>query len=414
MSDGLAIRTSGLVKSYAQRRALDGLDLEVPRGVVYGFLGPNGAGKTTTMRILTGLIHADAGSVEVLGQPFTGRERQLLFDVGALIESPAFYPYLSGRDNLRVIAAAGPPTPTTRVDEVLALVGLAERAKDPFGTYSLGMKQRLGIASTLLNDPPLLLLDEPANGLDPGGIVQMRQTLRDLAAAGKTVFVSSHILPEIQQMADRVAIIHRGRLVREGPLSELLDTGGEIRLRVGEDQVARAAAVLTAMRGMRTPVRMRVRVRCTRTARHRAGCASPFTRTAPRSSTARSWPRASTSIGSRPATTSSASSSRSRRIDDAPRPGLAAEGRSASRGGPHARRGGSDLRADLPLDRDFSGPAPARAGARHRDAPRLPVRVHDARHVSHQLRVARRCRVGGPHRRRRVGVEHLPCRDRPR
>ena len=225
MSDGLALRTSGLVKSYALRRALDGLDLEVPRGVVYGFLGPNGAGKTTTMRILTGLIRADAGSVELLGQPFSGGDRRRLFDVGALIESPAFYPYLSGRDNLRVIAASGPPTPSTRVDEVLTLVGLAERGRDGFGTYSLGMKQRLGIASTLLNDPPLLLLDEPANGLDPGGIVQMRQTLRDLAAAGKTVFVSSHILPEIQQMADRVAIIHKGRLVREGTMAELLDAG---------------------------------------------------------------------------------------------------------------------------------------------------------------------------------------------
>jgi ABC-2 type transport system ATP-binding protein len=221
----------------------------VPRGVVYGFLGPNGAGKTTTMRILTGLIRADEGTVELLGQPYTALDRERLFDVGALIESPAFYPYLSGRDNLRVIAATGPPVTKSRVDEVLALVGLAERGRDPFGTYSLGMKQRLGIASTLLNDPRLLLLDEPANGLDPGGIVAMRQTLRDLATAGKTVFVSSHILPEIQQMADRVAIVHRGRLVREGPLSELLDTSGEIRVRVGEDQVVRAAEVLAVFAG---------------------------------------------------------------------------------------------------------------------------------------------------------------------
>jgi ABC-2 type transport system ATP-binding protein len=177
------------------------------------------------------------------------RDRQRLFDVGALIESPAFYPYLSGRDNLRVVAATGPPTPARRVDEVLTLVGLADRARDAFGTYSLGMKQRLGIAATLLNDPPLLLLDEPANGLDPGGIVAMRQTLRDLAAAGKTVFVSSHILPEIQQLADRVAIIHRGRLVREGPLDELLDAGGEIRVRVGDDQVVRAAEVIAGFAG---------------------------------------------------------------------------------------------------------------------------------------------------------------------
>lgn len=242
--DGLAIRTSGLVKSYGQRRALDGLDLEVPRGVVYGFLGPNGAGKTTTMRILTGLIRADQGSVELLGAPFTGAERTRLFNVGALIESPAFYPYLSGRDNLRVIAGSGPAPSANRIDEVLDLVALGDRGGDRYATYSLGMKQRLGIAATLLNDPHLLLLDEPANGLDPAGIVQIRETLRSLAAAGKTVFVSSHILPEIQQMADRVAIIDRGRLVREGTLAELLGTSGEIRIRVGDDQGPRAAEIL--------------------------------------------------------------------------------------------------------------------------------------------------------------------------
>lgn len=242
--DGLAIRTSGLVKTYGQRRALDGLDLEVPRGVVYGFLGPNGAGKTTTMRILTGLVRAEQGSMELLGRPFTGHERTRLFDVGALIETPSFYPYLSGRDNLRVVAGSGPPTTPNRIEEVLELVDLRERGDDRYVTYSLGMKQRLGIAATLLNDPQLLLLDEPANGLDPAGIVQIRETLRGLAGAGKTVFVSSHILPEIQQMADRVAIIDRGKLVREGSLAELLDTSGEIRVRVGDAQAARAAEVL--------------------------------------------------------------------------------------------------------------------------------------------------------------------------
>ncbi len=238
------IRTSGLVKTYGSQRALDGLDLEVRAGVVYGFLGPNGAGKTTTMRILAGLIRPDSGTVELLGEPFSWRDRTRLFNVGALIESPAFYPYLSGRDNLRVLAGTGAPPQTGRVDEVLDFVGLTTRAGDKVGTYSLGMKQRLGIAGALLNNPSLLLLDEPANGLDPAGIVSIREMLRRLAADGKTVFVSSHILPEIQMMAEEVAIIANGRLVRAGRLEALLDTAGAIRVRVGSDSVERAMAVL--------------------------------------------------------------------------------------------------------------------------------------------------------------------------
>jgi ABC-2 type transport system ATP-binding protein len=239
-----AIRVSGLVKSYGHVRALDGLELEVPAGVVYGFLGPNGAGKTTTMRVLTGLIRADAGRVELLGRPVRWLDRTPLFDVGALIESPAFYPYLSGSDNLLVLAGVGPPPRAGRVKEVLELVSLTERAGDRYETYSLGMKQRLGIAAALLNDPPLLLLDEPANGLDPAGIVDMRALLAGLAATGKTVFVSSHILPEIEQMADEVAIIAHGRLVRAGPLDRLLGESGEVRVHVDPDAVPRAAEVL--------------------------------------------------------------------------------------------------------------------------------------------------------------------------
>ncbi|MBA2557720.1 MAG: ATP-binding cassette domain-containing protein, partial [Chloroflexi bacterium] len=179
-SAGAALTTLGLRKRYGARAALDGLDLAVPRGVVYGFLGPNGAGKTTTLRLLVGLIRPDAGQIEVLGRPYSWRDRRRLFDVGALIETPAFYPYLSGRDNLRVVGASGPPAPTSRVEEVLDFVGMRERGKDKFKTYSLGMKQRLGIAAAMLNDPQLLLLDEPANGLDPAGIVSMRETLRYL------------------------------------------------------------------------------------------------------------------------------------------------------------------------------------------------------------------------------------------
>ncbi len=243
-ANGIALATSGLRKSYGSRLALDGLDLMVPTGVVYGFLGPNGAGKTTTMRVLTGLIHPDGGTVEMLGRPFTRRDRKRLFDVGALVESPAFYPYLSGRENLRMLAAAGAPGATSRIDGILDTVGLTARAGDAVSRYSLGMKQRLGIAGALLNDPQLLLLDEPANGLDPAGIVAMRDTLRHLASLGKTVFVSSHLLPEVQQMADIVGIIAAGKLVREGPIGELLDAQGVVRVRVAHAEVPAAAAAL--------------------------------------------------------------------------------------------------------------------------------------------------------------------------
>ncbi len=243
----LALATHGLAKRYGARAALDGLDLAVPTGVVYGFLGPNGAGKTTTMRLLTGLIHQDAGTIELLGRPFGRGDRRRLFDVGALIESPAFYPFLSARENLRVLAATGAPTRRTRVEELLDLVGLRERAGDKVSGYSLGMKQRLGIAATLLSDPKLLLLDEPANGLDPAGIVAMRDTLRHLAATGKTIFVSSHILGEVRQLADMVGIIAAGRLVREGRLADLLESEGVIRLRGAPDEVAAAVAALGAI-----------------------------------------------------------------------------------------------------------------------------------------------------------------------
>jgi ABC-2 type transport system ATP-binding protein len=240
----LALATRGLEKRYGPRVALAGLDLSVPTGVVYGFLGPNGAGKTTTMRLLTGLIRPDAGTIELLGRPFGGRDRRRLFDVGALIESPSFYPYLSARENLRSLAATGAHTSVQRVDELLELVGLRERARDKVSGYSLGMKQRLGIAAALLSDPRLLLLDEPANGLDPAGIVAMRATLKHLASTGKTVFISSHILAEVEQLADTVAIIAAGRLVREGRMEELLLSESVVRVRVGRDQVPAATALL--------------------------------------------------------------------------------------------------------------------------------------------------------------------------
>ena len=247
IDSSLALATRDLRKSYGSRLALDGLDLSVPTGVVYGFLGPNGAGKTTTMRVLTGLVHPDGGAIEMFGRPFNRRDRHRLFDVGALVESPAFYPYLSGRDNLRALAASGAPVPARRVDEVLEIVGLRERGGDKVSRYSLGMKQRLGIAGALLNDPKLLLLDEPSNGLDPAGIVAMRETLRHLASIGKTVFISSHLLAEVQQMADVVGIIAAGRLVREGSMQELLTGEGIVRVRVTPDEVVAAAATLGRM-----------------------------------------------------------------------------------------------------------------------------------------------------------------------
>jgi ABC-2 type transport system ATP-binding protein len=244
VTDGLALATRGLQKRYGSRTALASLDLAVPLGVVYGFLGPNGAGKTTTMRLLTGLIHPDAGSIEILGRPFGRRDRRHLFDVGALIESPSFYPYLSARENLRALAATGAPTRATRIEELLELVGLLDRARDKVQTYSLGMKQRLGIAAALLSDPRLLLLDEPSNGLDPAGIVAMRETLKNLAASGKTVFVSSHILGEVEQLADVLGIIASGRLVREGPIAQLLEGEGVVRIRVAPAEAAAATSVL--------------------------------------------------------------------------------------------------------------------------------------------------------------------------
>ena len=246
-SGGMAVVTRGLTKRYGSRVAVQGLDLNVPRGQVYGFLGPNGSGKTTTLRMLVGLIRPNAGEIEVLGQPWSWRDRRRMFRIGAMIETPAFYPYLSGRDNLRVFAATGAPTPVSRVDEVLEAVGLTDRGSDKVRTYSLGMRQRLGIAVALVSDPDLLLLDEPANGLDPAGIVAMRELLRYLTDRGKTVLVSSHILPEVQQLADIVGIIDRGRLVREGPLSELLAGGAQVRMLIRPDEVPRALGILGAL-----------------------------------------------------------------------------------------------------------------------------------------------------------------------
>jgi ABC-type multidrug transport system ATPase subunit len=212
------VEVSGLTKRYGGTLAVDGVDLTVLPGEVYGFLGPNGAGKTTTLRILTGLIAPTSGSVRVLGgQP---GESGVLGRTGSMIESPAFYPYLSGLDNLRLLAEyAG--VSRQRIDEVLELVDLADRAKDRFSTYSLGMKQRLGVAAALLKDPELVILDEPTNGLDPAGMRDMRRLIRELGTEGRTVLLSSHLLGEVQQICDRVGIINAGRMVAEHNVDEL-------------------------------------------------------------------------------------------------------------------------------------------------------------------------------------------------
>ncbi|HEY8863938.1 MAG TPA: ATP-binding cassette domain-containing protein [Candidatus Dormibacteraeota bacterium] len=195
-----ALRAIALSKAYGKRLAVDRLDLEVDRAELFGFLGPNGAGKTTTIRMALGLIAPTSGSVEILGLEVRSHRSEVLPRVGALVESPALYGYLSGRDNLRAVGNLLGGTSEKRIDEVLEIVGLKDRDRDRVRTYSMGMKQRLGLAVALLNEPDLLVLDEPANGLDPAGIVEMRDLLRDLAAQGKTVFISSHVLSEVQQI----------------------------------------------------------------------------------------------------------------------------------------------------------------------------------------------------------------------
>ena len=216
-----AIRTQGLTKRYGPRAAVDQLTIKVPTGVVAGFVGLNGAGKTTTIRMLLGLITPSDGSAEVLGQPIS-HPAAYLHRVGAMIEGPAFYPTLSGRKNLEALATLG-GHPRARIGQLLELVGLAERAGDRYGSYSLGMKQRLGIAAALLPDPALLVLDEPANGLDPAGIIEVRSLLRDLADDGTTVFVSSHQLAEVEQISDWLVMIDHGRLLYDGPIDQILD-----------------------------------------------------------------------------------------------------------------------------------------------------------------------------------------------
>ncbi|MQA63660.1 MAG: ATP-binding cassette domain-containing protein [Actinophytocola sp.] len=236
------VETTALTKRYGAITAVDELNLTVRGGEVYGFLGPNGAGKTTTLRMLLGLVKPTSGSMRMFGEaPGAG----YLDRVGALIEGPAFYPYLSGRDNLRAMADhAG--VSRARVDEVLATVELTQRSANRYRTYSLGMKQRLGLAAAMLKEPELLILDEPTNGLDPAGMADMRLTIRKLAADGCTVLLSSHLLAEVEQICDRVGVISGGRLVAEASVTELRSGG---TLRVVADPIDTARACLSSLLG---------------------------------------------------------------------------------------------------------------------------------------------------------------------
>ena len=214
-----SIRTSGLTKDFGEQRAVDNVSIELPRGQVIGFVGPNGSGKSTTIRMLLGLIEPSAGGAEILGSSIQS-PAAYLSRVGSLIEGPAFHPSLTGEENLRLLATLGGYS-RQRISEVIETVGLTGRAGDRFRQYSLGMKQRLGIAAALLPDPDLLILDEPTNGLDPEGIVEIRHLLMNLGEEGKTVFVSSHLLSEISQICDRILMIQEGEIIGEGPEEEL-------------------------------------------------------------------------------------------------------------------------------------------------------------------------------------------------
>ncbi len=237
-----AIETKDLTRTFGQRIAVDHLSLQVARGSVFGFLGPNGAGKTTTIAMLLGLVKPTSGQAWVLGHDVQREPVAALRGVGAMIEYPAFYPYLSGYNNLLLLARAdGIPTPDERIRRVLGMVDLGSRAADRFSTYSQGMKQRLGIAAALLPDPQLIILDEPTNGLDPAGTVEMRSLIQSLATEGRTIFLSSHLLHEIEQICDQVAIIKQGRLLASGNVADLLHRGRGVQVRVADNPAAAVA-----------------------------------------------------------------------------------------------------------------------------------------------------------------------------
>lgn len=247
MNTDTVLQTKHLHKTFGTVRAVEDVSLEVKRGKVLGFLGPNGAGKTTTIGMILGLIHPTAGSVELFGETVTPTRTMTLRRTGALVGAPAFVPYLSARENLKLTSQLHPRLPPARVEEVLELVGLREAARRAAGSFSSGMKQRLGLAMALLHQPELLILDEPTNGMDPAGMREMRNLLRELANQGATVMLSSHLLHEVEQVCDEVAVLNKGRVVAQGAVGALLGKQAVVRVRV--ESPAEAATVLHTLPG---------------------------------------------------------------------------------------------------------------------------------------------------------------------
>jgi ABC-2 type transport system ATP-binding protein len=239
LNGSFAIETEELTKAYGPIVAVDHLNLQVKRGEIFGFLGPNGAGKTSTMRMLLGLVRPSSGTARVLGMSIATEMPAILARTGSIIENPTFYPYLSGRDNLRLVARLS-NTPESKIPDVLDLMDLTGAAHRKFKTYSLGMKQRLAVGAAVLSDPDVLILDEPANGLDPAGIVEMRDLMKRLKDQGHTVLISSHVLHEIEQICDRIAILNFGRVVVQGEVETLLGGHDEIEIRIARPQEAEA------------------------------------------------------------------------------------------------------------------------------------------------------------------------------
>jgi ABC-2 type transport system ATP-binding protein len=248
-SGAFVVETSGLTKRFGARVAVDSVDLQIPHGAAFGYLGPNGAGKTTLIRMLLGLTQATAGTMRLLGRPVPAERTAALARVGAIVEEPRFYGHLTGRENLRVIAAAREPEAHGRIDGALARVGLAQRADERVKRYSLGMRQRLGVARSLLADPDLLILDEPTNGLDPAGIHEFRAMIRGFVAEGRTVLLSSHLLDEVERICDEVAIVDRGRVVMQGSIADLAADGKQTIL-VATNDDERALAILAEHRAV--------------------------------------------------------------------------------------------------------------------------------------------------------------------
>ena len=238
-----AVETHGLVKRFGDNIAVNGVELLVPRGCAFGYLGPNGAGKTTLIRMLLGLTRADAGTMALLGHPVPHDRARALARVGAIVDEPRFHGHLSGRQNLQILAAAREPAAMQRINPSLERVGILHRADDKVTKYSMGMRQRLGVAACLIGDPQLLILDEPMNGLDPAGMREMRDMILSLVAEGRTVVLSSHLLDEVERTCDAVAIVDHGHVIRQGSISELLQ-GAAVTLEVDCSDPSRAAALL--------------------------------------------------------------------------------------------------------------------------------------------------------------------------